>query len=104
MTQKPDTYYKKRKKERQKERKKERKIYRSISPHEKVHNKIDTNILNKILANKIQQYLKKVIYHNQMRFISEMLDWFNSQNVIYHIKRLKKKKTHNYVNRCSKNI
>lgn len=44
--------------------------------------------------NKIQQYIKMIIHHNQMRFISEMQDFFNIQesiNVIYSINRIKKK-------------
>ena len=33
---------------------------------------IDTNIHNKILVNRIQQYFKKLIHHDQVRFIPEV--------------------------------
>ena len=54
----------------------------------------DAKICDKILENRIQQHIKKLVNHDQVRFIPRMQGFFNickSINVIHHINKLKGK-------------
>jgi hypothetical protein len=57
---------------------------------------IDANILNEIMANGIQQHIRKIIHHYPVGLITVMQGWFNIRKSINVVQRINRRKDKNH--------
>ena len=58
---------------------------------------VDGKVLSHIFANQVHQYLKEIVYHDQVGFTLGMQGWFNIHKSINVIHQINKRKYENHI-------